>query len=362
MKHQDIFGAFKRRVAVVLGVAMLAMPVAQAETLRILTWGGYVPDELIEKFKAETGIDLEVTTSNNEEMISKLRATGGAGFDLAQPSQDRITGPQLEYGIYRPLDLSKIDESLFDPDLLAAAKKNTEVEGEVYGVPYTWGASGLIVNKERAPNVKSFGDLCDDQYEGRVSMRLKRTILIAMGYAAGEDPFAAYGDVEEYTRIMEEAGEKLIECKPNVKAYWNGYDDLAAMMRAGEIVASDAWDSAGPKLNAEMAHINFVPPDTGALGWIDTFALPAKTKAEDAAYKWINFVLRPENARIVSQSSGSKMAAKDYQSLLSDQARKSIGEAYSDADLKRMKWFPPIPPGLEDIEGRILERVKAASN
>lgn len=356
MKH----GIYKRLAATVLAAGMIAAP-AQAETLRLLTWGGYVPDELITKFKEETGIDIEVTTSNNEEMISKLRATDGAGFDLAQPSQDRITGPQLEYGIYRPLDLSQIDKSLFDPELLAAAMKNTTVEGEVYGVPYTWGASGLIVNKDRAPEIKSFGDLCNDKYKGRVSMRLKRTILIAMGYAAGEDPFAAYNDLAKYTRIVEDAGKKLIACKANVKAYWNGYDDLAAMLRAGEIVASDAWDSAGPKLNAEASHLNFVPPETGALGWIDTFALPAKSKAEDAAYKWINFVMRPENARIVSHGSGSKMAAKNYQSLLSDQARKAISEAYSDADVKRIKWFPPIPPGLEDIEGKILERVKAAS-
>lgn len=352
----------KQRVVAILVATMFAIPLTvQAETLRLLTWGGYVPEKLIQKFKDETGIEIEVTTSNNEEMISKLRATRGAGFDLAQPSQDRITGPQLEYEIYRPLDISKIDKSLFDPELLAAAMKNTTVEGKVYGVPYTWGASGLVVNKKKAPNFKSFADLCDEQYKGRVSMRLKRTILIAMGFAAGEDPFAAYSDLAKYKRIAEAAGEKLIACKSNVKAYWNGYDDIASMIRSGEIVASDAWDSSGPKLNAEMAHINFVPPTTGALGWIDTFVLPAKTKAEAAAYKWINFVMRPENARIVSHASGSKMAAKNYQSLLSDQARKSISEAYSDDDIKRIKWFPPIPPGIEDIEGKILERVKAAT-
>ena len=31
---------------------------------------------------------FEVTLSNNEEMISKLHATGGAGYDLAQPRTD----------------------------------------------------------------------------------------------------------------------------------------------------------------------------------------------------------------------------------------------------------------------------------
>ena len=67
---------------------------AEAEenkVLRIITWSGYAPQELIDKFTAETGIAVEVTLSNNEEMISKLRATRGGGFDLAQPSQDRIS-------------------------------------------------------------------------------------------------------------------------------------------------------------------------------------------------------------------------------------------------------------------------------
>jgi hypothetical protein len=60
------------------------------------------------QFEKESGYKVEMTLSNNEEMISKLRATGGAGFDLAQPSQDRITGPQQEFKIYKPMDLSKI--------------------------------------------------------------------------------------------------------------------------------------------------------------------------------------------------------------------------------------------------------------
>ena len=53
---------------------------AYADELRLLTWGGYAPDDVIKLFKAETGIDVKVTKSNNEDMISKLRATGGSGF------------------------------------------------------------------------------------------------------------------------------------------------------------------------------------------------------------------------------------------------------------------------------------------
>lgn len=119
---------------------------AQADTLRLLTWGGYAPENVIEMFEAETGHTVEVTKSNNEEMIAKLRATNGGGFDLAQPSQDRIAGPQAEFGIYKPLDMSKIDESLFIPSMLEATKGNTTVGGDVYGVPHVWGTSGLVVN------------------------------------------------------------------------------------------------------------------------------------------------------------------------------------------------------------------------
>src|SRR5277367_4620730 len=88
-----------------------------AKVLRIISWADYVPAALIAQFKQETGIQVEVTLSNNEEMISKLRATGGAGFDLAQPSQDRITSVQRDFGIYRPIDLSKVKIDQFQPAL-----------------------------------------------------------------------------------------------------------------------------------------------------------------------------------------------------------------------------------------------------
>src|ERR1700684_2984331 len=104
---------------VALGLAcMCGIAQADGQKLRIITWADYVPADLIAAFTKETGIEVEVTLSNNEEMISKLRATGGAGYDLAQPSQDRITGVQCEFGIYRPFDLSRVKVEQFRPDML----------------------------------------------------------------------------------------------------------------------------------------------------------------------------------------------------------------------------------------------------
>ena len=353
----------KRIRALVAGAiaaaALAAVGPAKAETLRLLTWGGYAPDAVIKQFKAETGIDVEVTVSNNEDIISKLRATGGAGFDLAQPSQDRITGPQTEYGIYKPLDLSKIDASLFIPTLLEASKKNTTVDGKVYGVAHLWGSSGMVIDRSKAGDIKSFADLCKPEYKGKVSMRLKRTALLDMAFAMGDDPFAAYGDAAKYRAIIEKAAAKLAECKPNVKAYWSGSDDLINMLRSGEVVAAEAWDSTGFKLNTENPNINFVAPSTGALGWIDTFALPAKTKNEAAAYKWINFVMKPEIAAKITEASGSFSASKGSDDLVSPGLKKAYKEAFTAEVIANVKLFPAIPAGLEDMEGKLLDKVKA---
>src|SRR5690606_32686590 len=134
---------------IVLATLVVAAGAAHAQdnkTLRLLTWRGYAPKDVIEQYTKETGFKVEVTTSNNEEMISKLRATAGAGFDLAQPSQDRIAGPQTEFKIYKAMDMSKIKADLFIPSMLEATKKNTTVGGAVYGVPHIWGTDGLVVN------------------------------------------------------------------------------------------------------------------------------------------------------------------------------------------------------------------------
>jgi len=35
--------------------------------------------------------------------------------------------------------------------------------------------------------------------------------------------------------------------------------------------------------------------------------------------------------------------------------------AFPNGDLKAIHWYPAIPPGLEEMEGRVLDRVKAAN-
>jgi len=346
---------------IVLATLLLAAGAAQAQnkTLRLLTWGDYVPKDVAEQFTKETGYTVEITLSNNEEMISKLRATGGAGFDLAQPSQDRIAGPQSEFKIYKPLDLSKIKANQFIPSMLSATKTNTTVKGKVYGLPHIWGTDGLVVNTKTS-KATDYTDLCAAENAGKVSMRLKRPTLIAFAFASGKDPFALYNNPKAYTALMDDMGKKLTDCKKNVKFYWDGKDQLLAGMRSGELTTAMMWDTGGWGLNKTHPDIKFVAPKSGALGWIDTYAIPAKGKNDAAAYAWINFNMRPEVAAKVAGSAGNFTASNGADKLMDPVLKAQFADSFPAAALKNVKWYPAVPAGIEDIEGRVLDRVKAA--
>lgn len=347
----------------VLSLIMLSVTSANLyaqDTLKVLTWEGYAPKALVEKFEKETGIKVELTYSNNEEMITKLRATRGAGFDIAQPSQDRISSVQEKYNLYKAIDYSKINSDAIITSMLDAVKNNTKVGGESFAVPFCYGTSGLIVNKKLAPYAKDYSDLLNPAYAGKISYRLKRPTLIALAFARGDNPFAKYDSTEEYTKLMELVEADLVNGKPLVKNYWANGDALLGMLRSGEVVVAMGWDGGGWKLHKENADIDFVAPASGALGWIDTFAIPAKAKNIDGAYKWINFMLAPENAGYFTNDSGYGTASADAAKYLDAEKKDNFERSFTKADIDNIKWYPPVPAALEKVEGKILDKVKAA--
>ncbi|MEE4134499.1 MAG: extracellular solute-binding protein [Desulforhopalus sp.] len=334
---------------------------AMADTLQLLTWKGYAPKELVDAFEKETGIKVEVTYSNNEEMIAKLRATRGAGFDLAQPSQDRISSVQEEFTLYQPIDYSRIQSELFIPSMLEAVKQNTRVGDDSYGVPFCWGTSGLVVNLAEAGEAKSWNALIDPQYAGRISYRLKRPVLIGLGFAMGYDPFALYADPQGYAAMLAVLEAEMIKAKPLVKNYWANGDQLLEFVRSGEVTVAEAWDNGSWKLHEENADIDYVAPVEGALGWIDTFAIPAKAKNLDAAYQWINFMLRPENSGLFTSAEKAPTASKDAGKYVDAAFQANFDRSFPQAVIDNIKWYPPVPAEIEAMEGKVLDKVKAAN-
>ncbi len=328
--------------------------------LRLLTWSGYALPEQIEKFEEETGIKVEVIKSNNEEMIAKLRATRGGGFDLAQPSQDRIIGVQKQYDVYQPIDFSKVNVDQIDSVLLEAVKKNTKIEDEYYGLPHIWGTSGLIVNKKYCNDVEDYSDLFNPKYKGRISYRLVRATVCGVSFSLGNEHFKAYNDLDKYQTILDQVQDKLVDGKDLVQNYWANGDSLLQSMKTEEVWLAMAWDQAGWKLHALNPDIDFIPPKSGAMAWIDTFAIPSKSKNVEAAYRWINFALEPENAAYFTNHETYATASKGAEKFYTEDIKANFARGYNDEAKKNFNWYPAAPPGIEEMEGKMLDKVRAS--
>ncbi len=131
-------------------------------------------------------------------------------------------------------------------------------------------------------------------------------------------------------------------------------------MRSGEVWAAMAWEQAGWKLHAENSDIDYLAPASGALAWVDTFAIPAKSENIDGAYAWINFMMRPENAAVFTNAETYGTASKDAVKFLNDDVKANFERGLPPEVLAKIHWYPTVPPGLEEMEGRVLDRVNAA--
>src|SRR5450759_4498539 len=161
-------------------------------------------------------------------------------------------------------------------------------------------------------------------------MRLRRPSLMAFAFAAGKDPFALYGDPKAYAALMDSVGQTLSACKSIVRFFFDNKDQLLNGMRSGEVVAAMMWDTGGWTLNRDNPDIQYVVPRSGALGWLDTFALPARGRNDAAAYAWINFTMRPENAAKVIKSVGSFSAAVGTDPYVDPRLKAQFAAAFPD--------------------------------
>jgi spermidine/putrescine transport system substrate-binding protein len=357
------------KTGLVVGVClalMLAVSVDQSsadpKVLRVLAQGSYAQPTLVQKFLEETGIKVEMTISNNEEIISKLRATRGGEYDLAMPSVDRISAVAKQYGLYQPIDYSRLDLNQIEPNILDTAKKYTLLDGKSHAVPYVYGTLGLIVNKTKAPDVKDYKDILDPKYKNRVSYQLRRPTLIALGFGLGYDPFALYNDREGYQKFLNHMEKVLIDGKPIVRNYWESSDALIELLRTGEIWFALGWEKVGWNLHIEKPEIDYLAAASGPLVWLDTFALPSKSENLEGAYRWINFCLRPENAAALSNITKYNTASKDAATAknIDPGVAENFKRSFPPSARANMHWFPTIPPGIEEMEGKTLDRVRAS--
>ena len=87
-------------------------------SLDIMMWSDYLPQAFTSKFKEATGITINHTPyGSNEELIQKMRATKGRGFDLISPTNDR-TGQWQDLDLLQTFDMNRVPTDAILPSML----------------------------------------------------------------------------------------------------------------------------------------------------------------------------------------------------------------------------------------------------
>ena len=268
------------------------------KVVNVYNWTEYISDQVLKDFTAETGIDVIYSTfDSNEAMYAKLKLMNGSGeYDVAFPGTDFVDKMRKE-GMLEPLDHAKLTNfgnlgntfinAPFDPE-------------NKFSIPYLWGSSGIAVNTKRIAkaSLSSWNDLWKPEYEGRVMLMNDIRDVFTMSLLT-----LGYNGSTKNPEAIKQAYEKLTKLMPNVRTFNSDAPRMPFM--EGETYLGLAWN--GEVIMAQdqgMPELDFVYPKEGAIMWMDNMVIPKNAKNNDNAHKFIDFILRPKYAAMISEEIG----------------------------------------------------------
>jgi len=70
--------------------------------------------------------------------------------------------------------------------------------------------------------------------------------------------------------------------------------------------------------------------------------------------------MEPEIAAMITNSAGNFTAAVDGDAGVNADLKARYQSSFDQAAIDNIKWYPPVPAGLEALEGATLDRINAA--
>lgn len=258
--------------------------------LDIVDWEGYTDPSFVKGFEQETGCKVnDVFAGSSDEMFTKFRSGGGGQYDLASFSGDASLRA-IKSGAVAELDTSKL--SNFD-DLapqLQSPDFNTQ-DGKHYGISFMWGANVLIYNADKVnENLDSWNALYDPKYKGKITVP-DNPIQIAdpaLQFFGADNPYA----IDEAT--LDKVKGKLEQQRPLVRKYWVLATDFEQLFKSGDATVGAGWPLMTVDLKKAGLNVKEVIPKEGVTGWSDSWMLSNKARHPICAYKYMNYITRPD--------------------------------------------------------------------
>ncbi len=292
-------------------VVLLPVEAAQAhkEThLVLFNWDEYIDPEVIEEFRAETGIGVTIQSYDTDESKDEILAATarGQGFDMMIGS-----GPSMRS--YNTAGwLAKLPEDRM-PNLKHVDGKWRDTYPTIrpVAVPYFWGTVGIAYRADLAPRPESWMDffrpvpvvrgkvLLIDDSKDAVGMALK-----ALGYSILSNEPAE----------LAQASSLLQGLKPHLReiGYFNIGEDSS--LGNGDILMAMAYSGDVLAVREHFPDVDYVVPKEGTNLWVDYLAVFDVSPHKQEAFRFIDYLNQPKiaarNAEYVHYASPNRGAEK----------------------------------------------------
>lgn len=271
---------------------------SEKKKLYIFNWSDYIAPELIDKFEEKYNCEVVYDTYNsNENMFTKVMNTQ-ASYDLIVPTADHV-GIMIEKDMLEKIDTTKLKNYQYLNKAIMEKVKTFD-PGKNFAIPYFWGTSGIIYNKryiseEKMKNV-SWNIFSDPSFTGKRVLTLLDDARSVVGVAL---IYKGYNVNDMSSEALAAAEKVLQEWDKNVSQY-------DSESYKNEIQDGTTWIGLGYSGDALQViqnnqDVGFVLPVEGAELWIDSFVILKNAENKELAYKFIDFILDPQNAKINSE-------------------------------------------------------------
>lgn len=272
---------------------LLATPAFAEGELKVYHFFEYIPQELVDKFTAETGITVTIDTyDSNEAMLASLKAGKLGQYDVAVPGDYMVEimrgeGILDEYTPEEMPNFANIDPNWldvpFDP-------------GRKHSIPYQWGSTGFSVNRDvYKGDISSLGIIFNppEELKGKINVLDSQGEVLALG--------SLYLGIPQCTTDREQLkalNDMLLTAKESWASF--GSDTAKDVLVSGDAAAGMIYNGFSAKARAEGANVEYAFPKEGYVVWMDNVVLLKDAPNRENAIKFMNFLLDPQNAAAVT--------------------------------------------------------------
>jgi len=263
--------------------------------LNLVAWEGYAQPEWVKPFEQQTGCIVHAKYAGSSDEMVALMRQGGGQYDMVSASGDASLR-LIRGGDVQPMNVNLVPEwKNFIPQL--KSPPHNTVNGVHYGISLQWGPNILLYNPTKVhPSPTSWSAIYSPAYKGLVSVP-NNPIQIADAalYLSKTKPSLGIEDPYELTEAQLNAATELLKNqRPLIKKYWALASDEIELFKSGDATVGASWPYQYNTLVAAHVPVAERIPVEGATGWADTWMLSAHAKHPNCAYKWVNWVSKPE--------------------------------------------------------------------